>query len=133
MQEYVIDGRRCSTLEEFFKEVGNALIPNVSWGRNLDAFNDVLRGGFGTPEDGFRIRWKHHAESRKRLGYGETVRQLQGRLNQCHPSSRPAVLAELQKALQNEGPTVFDWLIEIIRLHGAGGSESEDGVELVLE
>lgn len=133
MNEYVIDGRRFSTLEDFFKEVGNALIPNVPWGRNLDAFNDVLRGGFGTPGGGFRIRWTHHVESRRRLGYGETVRQLQGRLHQCHPTSRPAVLLELQKALRNEGPTVFDWLIDIIKRHGAGGSEAGDGVELVLE
>jgi hypothetical protein len=34
--------------------------------------------------------------------------------------------------MSGEGSTVFDWLIEIIRDHGPGGSESEDGVILDL-
>jgi hypothetical protein len=35
--------------------------------------NDILRGGFGTPDDGFTLRWKNHDISRQRLGYRETV------------------------------------------------------------
>jgi hypothetical protein len=42
------------------------------------------------------------------------------------------VAADLRRARQGAGPTVFDWLVEIIRIHGAGGAEQEDGVELVL-
>ena len=53
---YEIDGTRFHTLEEFFDEIGTVLIPGSEWGRNLDAFNDILRGGFGTPEGGFTIR-----------------------------------------------------------------------------
>ena len=30
------------------------------------------------------------------------------------------------------GPTVFDWLVEIIRRHCPGGEEEQNGVELVL-
>ena len=52
---YEIDGARFSTLEEFFEEISNEAIPGAEWGHNLDAFNDILRGGFGTPEDGFTI------------------------------------------------------------------------------
>ena len=74
------------------------MIPDAYWGRNLDAFNDVLRGGFGTPEGGFTLRWKNHATSRRRLG------QVQ-----------------------------FNVLVDIIRIHRAGGDEAEDGVVLVLE
>lgn len=47
--EYEIDGSRFSTLEEFFDEISQVLIPGVFWGHNLDGFNDILRGGFGTP------------------------------------------------------------------------------------
>ncbi len=133
MREYVIDGRRFSTLEDFFKEVSNALVPSVSWARNLDAFDDLLRGGFGTPGEGFRIRWTHHAESRRRLGYGETVRQLQSRLQRSHPTDRSGVLLDLEQALRNQGPTVFEWLIEVIQRHAPGGSGEHGGVELVLE
>ncbi len=31
-----------------------------------------------------------------------------------------------------EGETLFDILVDIIRVHGAGGDEADDGVELVL-
>jgi RNAse (barnase) inhibitor barstar len=74
---YQIDGNNFSTLKEFYAEISRVLIPGASWGHNLDAFNDILRGGFGTPEGGFILRWKNSKESRQRLGYAETVRQLE--------------------------------------------------------
>ena len=130
---YEIDGRRFCTLEEFFDEISTVLIPGSEWGRNLDAFNDILRGGFGTSEGGFTIRWQNHALSQERLGYKETVRQLETRLQRCHPSNRQAVAAELAAACAGRGPTVFDWLVEIVREHGPDGAEPEDGVHLVLD
>jgi RNAse (barnase) inhibitor barstar len=129
---YVIDGARFSSLEEFYDEISSVLIPGAYWGRNLDAFNDILRGGFGTPEGGFVLRWKNSRLSRRRLGYRETVRQLQLRLQRCHPSNRERVRRDLNKARQEQGPTVFDWLVEIIEDHGIGGEQAEDGVELQL-
>lgn len=129
---YILDGERFSTLEEFFEEVGRVLIPGVHWGHNLDAFNDILRGGFGTPEEGFIIRWNNADLSRHRLGYDETVRQLQLKLGRCHPANRESISAEFNDAADQKGPTVFDWLVEIIRDHGPEGPESEDGVDLVL-
>src|SRR5207248_1532251 len=130
---YEIDSDRFSTLEGFFGEVSRVLIPEATWGHNLDAFNDILRGGFGTPEDGFTIRWKNHALSRERLGYPETVRQLEIRLQHCHSSNRAHVARQLDQARAGNGPTVFDWLVEIIRDHGPGGQQEQDCVELKLE
>jgi RNAse (barnase) inhibitor barstar len=129
---YEIDGRDFASLQEFYDVVSRVLIPGAEWGRNLDAFNDILRGGFGTPDGGFVLRWVNSALSRERLGYPETVRQLERRLTQCHPSNRPMVAEDLERARQGVGPTVFDWLVEIIEVHGAGGDEQEDGVELIL-
>jgi RNAse (barnase) inhibitor barstar len=60
---FEIDGLRFHTLEEFFDEVSQILIPGADWGRNLDAFNDILRGGFGTPYGRFVLVWKNHEES----------------------------------------------------------------------
>jgi RNAse (barnase) inhibitor barstar len=131
-QVYEIDGFRFTTLEDFYDEVSRVLIPGAEWGRNLDAFNDILRGGFGTPDGGFVFRWKDSQLSRERLGYAETVRQLEMRLQRCHPSNRVYVGNQLADARHGGGPTVFDWLVEIIAVHAPGGSEKEDGVELVL-
>lgn len=130
---YEIDGMHFRTLEEFFDEISKVLIPGSEWGRNLDAFNDILRGGFGTPDGGFVIRWRNHALSQERLGYGETIRQLEVRLQRCHSSNRKAVAAELAAARAGSGPTVFDWLVQIVREHGPGGGEPEDGVQLLLD
>jgi RNAse (barnase) inhibitor barstar len=129
---YEIDGAHFTTLEGFYDEISRVLIPAASWGHNLDAFNDILRGGFGTPENGFVLRWTNSELSRQRLGFPETVKQLENRLQKCHPSNRAYVERELELAKSGIGPTVFDWLIEIIEVHTSGGDESQDGVELIL-
>lgn len=132
-KEFVLDGSRFSTLEGFFNEVDRVLCSGADWGHNLDAFNDILRGGFGTPGEGFVLRWSQSETSRKSLGYPETVRQLKLRLKRCHPSNRRYVARELALAKSREGPTVFDWLVEIIKVHGPGGEEASDNVLLNLE
>ncbi|HEV8633461.1 MAG TPA: barstar family protein [Chloroflexota bacterium] len=113
---YEIPGDRIASLEDFYREIGEAINgPGGYFGRNLDAFNDCLAGGFGTPEGGYVLRWRHSDRSREALGYPETVRQLERKLERCHPANRDAVREELERARRREGPTVFDWLVEIIR------------------
>ena len=129
---YEIDGERFSTLDGFYEEISRVLVPGANWGCNLDAFNDILRGGFGTPESGFILRWTNSRLSHERLGYSETVRQLERRLQRCHPSNRVGVAAELDAGRKGIGSTVFDWLVDIVRDHGPGGPEQEDSVELIL-
>jgi RNAse (barnase) inhibitor barstar len=129
---FQIDGLEFLTLEEFYDHISSR-IGTDPYGNNLDAFNDILRGGFGTPEGGFVLCWKNHGASKQRLGYEETARQLQKRLERCHPDNIASVATELSAALRREGPTVFDWLVEIILAHGPGGEEQEDGVELMLQ
>lgn len=129
---YEIDGERFQTLEGFYDEISRQLIPDVFWGRNLDAFNDILRGGFGTPEGGFVLRWRNSEASRRNLGFPETIAYLERKLTRCHPSSVAFVQQELLAARRGEGQTVFEILLEIIASHSGGGDEREDGVELEL-
>ena len=124
---YEIDSNNFSTLEEFWDEISRVLIPNVYWGRNLDAFNDILRGGFGTPEEGFILVWKNSSVSKERLGYAETIRQLEKRLEKCHPTNREYVRLQLEQAKQHKFATVVEWLIEIIE------DEEHSDIELRLE
>ena len=56
LPEFVLDGRSFRDLAGFF-DAGTIALGTGSWGRNLDAVNDILRGGFGTPEGGFVLRW----------------------------------------------------------------------------
>ena len=132
MRTYELDGRKFSTLEEFWEHFSDQVLSDHSWGCNLDAFNDVLRGGFGTPDEGFQLVWINSDLSRDLLGCSETVRQLEIRLESCHSSNRVAVASDLHAAKHKSGSTVFDWIVEIIETHGKGGEESEDGIELYL-
>lgn len=132
MKIYEIDGVRFSNLDEFYDEI-NQVLGLSPWGRNMDAFNDILRGGFGTPEEGFILRWRNHELSKERLGYPETVRYLEKKLGRCHPANRAAVAADLDEARHNRGLTVFDILVDIIRIHGEGGPEAQDKVVLELD
>lgn len=128
----VIDGAAFDTLEGFFQHFSEIALDGSPWGRNLDAFNDVLRGGFGTPEDGFILEWRNHALSRLRLGHAETARQYERMLQTCHPNHVARLESLRRDAMRGEGATVFDWITGIIADHGPGGDESEDGIELVL-
>lgn len=132
--EVIIDASQFSDLAGFaehFSEV--ALRGQYRWKGNLDAFNDILRGGFGTPEGGFTMVWRHSAISRERLGYGETIKWLEERVQNCHPANVPIMKQRLAEARQGKGQTLFDMLVEIIRDHGPGGEQAEDQVDLRLE
>lgn len=133
MITYEIDGERFTTLDEFFEEVSRVIIPGAKWGHNLNAFNDILRGGFGTPPEGFIIRWKNHELSKKHLGYAATVQSLELYNQRCRLSERELAARELAEAKQGRGPTIYDELVEIIRTHCVGGSEQKDNVTLILE
>jgi RNAse (barnase) inhibitor barstar len=126
---YEIDGADFLSLEGFFDAISTTLIPNGTWGRNLDAFSDILRGGFGTPREGFVLCWKNSHVSQERLGYPETIRQLRARLDKCDPENRIRVTEELAQAEAGHGKTVFEWLVDIIQMHSPGGAEQEDGVD----
>ena len=51
---FTIDGRRFSNMAGFYDEVERVFIFGLDWkiGRNLNAFNDILRGGVWRHEDG---------------------------------------------------------------------------------
>jgi hypothetical protein len=128
---FEIDGKNFESLDGFFDEIGTKL-GTAPWGRNLDAFNDILRGGFGTPDGGFILRWTNSEQSRKALGYDTTVRYLEQKLHRCHPANVPHVEVALEAARRGEGQTLFEILVDLIRTHGPGGEAKEDGVELQL-
>jgi hypothetical protein len=85
--------------------------------------NDILSGGFGTPEGGLVLRWVHSDQSRSRLGYRATVECLEQQLQECDPLNIPLVDLKLEAARRMEGPTLFDWLVSIIRDHGRSGCQ----------
>ena len=66
----IIDGNYFSNLEGFYFEIDRVLASNFQSGHNLNAFNDLLRGGFGVHEEGESVKliWEHSGKSRRDLG-----------------------------------------------------------------
>ena len=79
MKEFILDGNNFSDLEGFYTEIDKLLTKDLTWktGHNLDAFNDLLRGGFGVHdyEEEIVIKWINYAKSKKDLGT-ETILKL---------------------------------------------------------
>ena len=73
MKEIIIDGNNFSDAEGFYTEIDKLLTRNLDWktGHNLNAFNDLLRGGFGFHEYGeeLHITWINASKSKADFGY----------------------------------------------------------------
>lgn len=127
----VLDGTRVDGLDGFWDEVTRSL-SLAPWGRNLDALEDVLRGGFGTPPGGFVWRWTGAARLQQALGPQETERWLAARRAQGHPSHWAQLDARLVKVRAGQGETLFDELVSLVR--GAAGPDAAlRRFELVFE
>jgi RNAse (barnase) inhibitor barstar len=109
---YVIDGHDFDDLDGFYEQVGEVLLHEKHWRGNLDAFNDILYWPFdGTP---YILVWKNSQASRERLGYQAMIRWLERRSQEHPPVNASPFTGQLERARNMEGPTIFDWLVEII-------------------
>ena len=72
MTTFILDGNNFSNMESFYREIDKLLTKNLQWktGHNLNAFNDLLRGGFNVHEynEPITIRWINYGKSKKELG-----------------------------------------------------------------
>ncbi len=68
----IINGNNFTDIESFYDEIDRVLTKDLDWktGHNLDAFNDLLRGGFGVYdyEDPVKLIWTNFLDSRNYLG-----------------------------------------------------------------
>jgi RNAse (barnase) inhibitor barstar len=71
-QTIIINGDNFSDIETFYVEIDNVLTKNLDWktGHNLNAFNDLLCGGFGVFEydETVKIIWTNFLKSKQTLG-----------------------------------------------------------------
>jgi len=132
---FVIDGSRFLDFEGFAREISPWIDRDTWWYGygNLDAFDDVLAGGYGTPDCGFVIRWIHSDLSRSALGHGATEQWLKRRLVRSRVGYSEDTIRRLDDARHGRGPTLFDYIVDIIRGWGPGGIQPDGDIELYLE
>lgn len=79
---FEIDGISINNLKEFFDAIGRQLVEeNKDWGKNWNAFDDILVGGFEKTEYGepIKIIWRNSRVSRQRLvDYNDIIELIKG-------------------------------------------------------
>jgi RNAse (barnase) inhibitor barstar len=70
-KHFIIDGEKMQNKMEFYNEIHRVLCPKFAgFGKNLDAFVDILRGGFGNFSYGepIIIEFKNYNIANRKLG-----------------------------------------------------------------
>jgi RNAse (barnase) inhibitor barstar len=133
-KELIIDGNNFSNAKELDLEFKKILTKDIDWinysesnGLNLDSLNDFLQGGFGVFEvdDSIKITWLHSQKSKDDLGKDETITYLKQILVKSHPSAHEKIEQQIKLMEVDQGKTLFDMVVEVIKEH--------DHIELVLE
>lgn len=116
-REITIDGSVIDTMDQFYDEVEKKLTSNLTWrpGRNLDALNDLLRGGFGVHEDHepIIVRWIQSARSREVLGKLATIDYLYECLKVCSPDNAGFVQSDIEEIEKGAGLTLFEEILAV--------------------
>src|SRR5580704_12713647 len=104
---FIINGSNFSNLKSFYGEVVNVLTKDFAdkFGQNMNAFDDILLGGFCKFEyqEPIILIWKNAEKSKNDLGWPETIKYIEDKLNDCHPNNIESVKKDLQLAKEGKG------------------------------
>ena len=128
-REFIIDGSNFSDIEGFYCEIDKLLTKDLSWktGHNLDAFNDLLRGGFGVHEynEPIILKWINYKKSLSDFGYEATAQYYEKMRTRCHPTCVLDVENLLNNAKNKKGDTLMAIIVGIILDKNNSGHDCE--------
>ena len=120
-QTIIINGNNFSDLESFYDEIDRVLTKDLDWdtGHNLDAFNDLLRGGFEVHEheEPIKLTWKNISKSKSDLGLETTKKWYERKISENKTENLQFFKDKLKDLTENNGQTLFDIILEIISEH----------------
>ena len=121
MKILTIVGHNITDIPSFYDEINRVFMADVGWtlGQSLDAFNDMLHGGYGAiaGNEPIRIVWQDIGNSRLALGLETTRDFLQNKLLQPEVFNADLILNQLSELDGGAGKTYFEIIIEIIADH----------------
>ncbi|MBL7837984.1 barstar family protein [Flavobacterium filum] len=120
-QTITINGDNFSDLESFYDEIDRVLTKDLDWqtGHNLDAFNDMLRGGFGVYEyeEPIRLIWGNFSKSKSDLGLEATKKWYERKISENKTENQQFFTDKLRQLTENNEQTLLDIILEIISEH----------------
>ena len=119
---FIINGKNITGIASFYIEVNRVFMQNETWkiAQSLDAFNDLLYGGFGSigNSNTIEIIWLDIELSRKALGYEATKQYYLAKLEPGSAFNKELFTEKLYRLEHGKGQTYFDIVLEIIAAHG---------------
>ena len=121
MKKIIIEGKNITDIETFYKEINRVFMQNENWkiAQSLDAFNDLLYGGFGEikGKENIQLVWKNSEENKKSLGLQPTLAFYQNKLKSPEIFNTNFIINKIDELEKGTGLTFFDIVIEIIADH----------------
>ncbi|AZI33093.1 barstar family protein [Kaistella carnis] len=121
MKNIIIEGKHITDIETFYKEINRVFMQNEDWdiSQSLDAFNDLLYGGFGEIKgnEPLQLIWKNFEENKKQLGFNATKTFYEGKLQAPETYNIDFVREKIKELESGKGRTYFEIILEIISDH----------------
>ena len=120
-KQIIIEGTKITDKASLYEEFNQKLMPNEDWkmGESLDAFNDVLYGGFGeiVGNEAVQIIWKNFDENKNLFGYEFTLNFYQEKLKFPEKFNVAFFEKSINDLKKGIGKTYFEIILEIIADH----------------
>ena len=121
MKIFTIMGQNVGNIPSFYAEINSVFMAGEDWalGQSLDAFHDMLCGGYGaiTGREPIRIVWNGIEHSRIALGLETTRDFLRKKLHQPEIYNIELINSRLVELDCGTGKTYFELILEIIADH----------------
>jgi RNAse (barnase) inhibitor barstar len=119
--QIILEGKNIYDIPSFYREINQVFMQNEDWelGESLDAFNDLLFGGFGLLKDlpHIQLIWNNADLSSQALDYDTTKVYYLKKIEPGSPYNRIHFEQKLSELEAGNGQTYFQIILEIISDH----------------
>ncbi|MGF7216536.1 RNAse (barnase) inhibitor barstar [Spirosoma lacussanchae] len=121
VKQIEIEGNAINDIASFYEEINRVFVGVESWqiGQSLDAFDDLLYGGYGALQgaESVELVWYHMDHSRNALGYHTTRAYYLEKLQPGSPYNKKLFKEKLEALEKGTGKTYFDTVMAILAEH----------------
>ena len=121
VKQIAINGNSINDIASFYEEINRVFMAGESWiiGHSLDAFNDLLFGGYGALQGAQSVElvWYHMDHSRNTLGYQTTRVYYLDKMKPESPYNKKLFEEKLEALESGRGETYFDTVMSILAEH----------------